>query len=73
MTTFRLATLHTDGWAGRQRQGCFVVGETPKRYRVRPLAGEELRLPMRGNGVRMILGSGTVLVPKSAITFNEPS
>lgn len=66
----RPATLHTDGWGGRQRQHCLVVGETAKRYRVRALPGSELRLP-RGSGVLKVLSSGTYLVPKTAVTFER--
>lgn len=65
----RQAMLHTDGWGGRQRQRCLVVGETPKRYRVRAEPGGELRLPLRGNGIRRIFSPGTALVPKYAVTF----
>jgi hypothetical protein len=58
--------LVTDGWGDRQEQPVIVEGETPQRYRVRAV-NEELRLPLRGNGVRLILRSGTVLVPKNAV------
>ena len=61
--------LHTDGWAGRQQQPCEIIGETVKRYRIRAVEGQELRLPFRGRGVRKILRSGNVLVPKYAVTF----
>ena len=67
----RSAMLHTDGWGGRQSQWCLVIGETPKRYRVRALPGSELRLPLRGNGIRKIPPPGSALVPKYAITFEE--
>jgi hypothetical protein len=67
----RVATLHTDGWAGRHTQACEVVGETPKYYRVRAVMGAELRLPFRGRGVRTVLRSGTALVPKGAVTFQD--
>ena len=66
----RLAILHTEGWGGRQQQACLVVGETPKRYRVRALSGSGLRLPRRGGAVLKVLLSGTYLVPKTAITFD---
>lgn len=72
----RMAYLHTDGWAGRQRQACVVIGETPKRYRVRAVAGSELRLPRGKQGIVKILPSGSHLVPKPAVTFDfneEPS
>jgi hypothetical protein len=58
--------LLIDGWAGRTAQPVIIEGETPKRYRVRAIA-DELWLPSRGNGVRKILRSGTVLVPKYAV------
>lgn len=67
----RLAILHTDGWGGHQRQPCVVVGETPKRYRVRALVGGELRVPS-GRGVIKILYPGTRLAPKHAVTFEVP-
>jgi len=69
----RLATLHLDGWSGRTQQPCVVVGETPKRYRIRALAGSELRLPRRGQGITIIYCPGTHLVPKHAIVLQEPS
>lgn len=58
--------LVIDGWAGRFEQPVWIVGETPTRYRVSPVE-DELRLPMRGRGVRKILRGGTVLVPKTAV------
>lgn len=67
----REATLHTDGWGGRQRQPCLVLAETPKRYRIRARPGQELRLPNGRHGVTIILSSGTHLVPKYAITFTR--
>lgn len=66
----REAVLHTDGWGGRQRQYCIVVGETAKRYRIQAIRGSELRLPRRG-GVLKVLSSGTYLVPKTAISFTD--
>lgn len=68
----RLAVLYTDGWGGRQRQACLVVGETPKRYRIRALPGGELRLPLRKTGITKIFYPGTTLVPKYAVTFDDP-
>lgn len=62
----RRGVLVTEGWGGRQRQLVVIEGETPKRYRVRAVE-EELRLPSRGHGVRKVLRSGTVLVPKYAV------
>lgn len=56
---------------GGQVHRCLIVGETPTRYRVRPLPGAELHLPLRNGAVRIILGAGTVLVPKTAIRVKE--
>lgn len=50
-----------DGWAGRTRVPCEVVGETPKRYRVRLL--ESARMPSR----RYVTRGEIILVPKSAV------
>lgn len=58
--------LWTDGWEGRTSQPVVVEGETPQRYRVRAV-DEQLRLPNGRHGVRLILRSGTVLVPKYAV------
>lgn len=58
MTT---ATLLLDGWAGRERVPVEIVGETPKRYRVRLLA--ECRLPSRRRGK----AGDVVLVPRYAV------
>ncbi len=65
-TPQRTGVLVIDGWAGRQEQPVVIEGETPKRYRVRAVE-EQLRLPSRGQGVRIVLRSGTVLVPKTAV------
>jgi hypothetical protein len=62
----RRGVLVIDGWGGRSYQPVIIEGETPKKYRVRAVE-EKLRLPLRGNGVRIILRSGTVLVPKHAV------
>lgn len=53
-------------FAGWDDQPVIIEGVTPKRYRVRSV-GDKLRMPLRGNGVRIVLRSGTVLVPKSAV------
>ena len=67
----RDAIVHLDGWGGRTEQPCVVVGETPKRYRVRAKWNSELRLPKGRHGLTLILYPGTHLVPKRAITFTE--
>lgn len=58
----RPATMHLESWAGRVHQRVTVIGETPKRYRVRYESAAV------GNWTGRI---GTVgLVPKYAITFD---
>ncbi|RPJ40084.1 MAG: hypothetical protein EHM35_00310 [Planctomycetaceae bacterium] len=59
------AVLLLDGWAGRSRIPVEVVGETPKRYRVKLLA--DARLP----GGRQFQAGAVVLVPKHAIARTE--
>jgi hypothetical protein len=68
----RRGVLMIDNWAGRSYQPVIIEGETPKRYRVRAV-DEKLRLPLRGNGVRIVYRSGTVLVPKSAVRLDPES
>jgi hypothetical protein len=66
--TERPAKIHLDGWAGHRKQAVIVVGETPKRYRVRP-AGDT---PVQVAGRRRWLHSNqTTLVPKDAVTFDD--
>lgn len=55
------AYLVLDSWAGRERIPVEVVGETPKRYRVRLLA--DALLPSR----RHVKAGETVLVPRYAV------
>jgi hypothetical protein len=63
----RLAELYMDGWSGRTAQLCVVIGETPMRYRVRPVyTAGVLRL---GGRRREIRTGETALVPKRAITL----
>lgn len=62
-TNQRPAVLCMDGWAGRSEQPVVVVGETPKRYRIR--ATERTRLP----GNRWIEAGETTLVPRYAVKF----
>lgn len=52
--------LLIDSWAGRSRHPVEIVGETPKKYRVKLL--EKARLP----GKRCESGD-IVLVPKTAV------
>lgn len=63
----RVAWLGLQGWEGLTWQRVLVVGETPKRYRIR--AEQETRLA----GRRRVLAAGAeVLVPRGAIRFREP-
>lgn len=63
----RAAELGITGWHGFTWSRCVVVGETEKRFRIRALNGETLRLA----GPRSISGDKTALVPKHAIRFPE--
>lgn len=57
-----MTTLEIDGWAGRISYAVEVVGETPKRYKVRLL--EDARLPGRN---RRGAKGDIVTVPKPAV------
>lgn len=62
----RLAELGVTGWHGVTWALCVVIGETPKRYRVRPCNTiGELRLA----GRRTLRTGESALVPKRAIRF----
>lgn len=63
----RKALLLTDDWAGRHETPVLVVGETPKRYRIRAADHFGVKLGGRQRWLR----SGTTLVPKTAIRFTE--
>ena len=52
-----------DTWAGRRYYAVEVVGETPKKFRVRVLTPGGVMLP----GRRYVNCGETVLVPKTAI------
>ena len=57
-------TLHLDGYSGRSSTRVEIVGETPKRYRVRAIT------QTRTAGRLVYLEPGQVaLVPKHAITL----
>lgn len=63
MTTDRDGWLQLDGWAGRTQQRVRVIGETPKRIRIRAIADTRLA------GARRIIKAGEIaLVPKRAIS-----
>jgi hypothetical protein len=55
--------LHTDGWAGRVRQPCDVVGETATRFLI-TTRDAEIRLP----GNRIVPLGNLARVPKRAVT-----
>lgn len=58
----RQAYLCTDGWAGRSEQAVLVVGETPKRYRIKTV----MRTKLPG---RWLYAGELALVPKQAVRF----
>lgn len=57
--------LVLDGWQGLIRREVQVIGETPKRYRIRALT----RTRLAGRG-RWLNPGQTVLVPKAAVRDN---
>lgn len=56
--------LFTRGWAGLSSTVVLVIGETPKKYRIRAIM--ETKLAGRN---RWLKPAETTLVPKSAIDF----
>ena len=58
--------MYLDGWAGRASYLVEVVGETPKRWRIKALT--KVRLPGRE---RFLLPGETALVPRYAVRFTE--
>lgn len=64
-----MAVLMQDGWAGRTETPVVIVGETPKRYRIRAADGVTVCLS-RG---RRLTGDATALVPKYAIKNPAPA
>lgn len=64
----RLAELFLDGWAGRRSQPVLIVGETPKRYRIRTTTAAPVRLAGRR---RWLFEGETVLVPKTAVRVDD--
>ena len=58
--------VQLDGWGSRTQQRVLVIGETPKRYRIRAITSTRLA------GRYRLLGPGhEYLVPKAALTFHE--
>ena len=64
----RAAEIVLDGWSGIVRQPVEVIGETPKRYRVRAI--QRTRLAGRN---RWIDAGEVVLVPRRAVQFLDRS
>lgn len=62
----RYAEFGLQGWHGITWAPCVVIGETPKRYRVR--LEEDARLPGRNRQGR---AGEIVLMPKDAVRFTE--
>jgi len=63
--TERPGVLVLTGWHGRSEVPVVVIGDTPKRYRVRLLA--DTRLPSRRRGTT----GDEVLVPKTAVRLDD--
>lgn len=61
------AVLHFGDWAGHRTYPVTVVGETPKKWRVR-VEAVSFRMPNR----QVVSPGDVVLVPKYAITPDEP-
>ena len=60
-----MAKLMMDDWAGRHSIECEVIGETPKRYRIKLL--EDAQLPSS----RSCKAGDVVLVPKYALRLDS--
>lgn len=58
------AYLCTNSYAGRNEQAVLVVGETPKKYRIRAVM--RTRVPGR---CRWLAAGELALVPKQAVKF----
>ena len=54
--------LQLDGWEGRTQQEVEVIGETPKRYRIRALTRTRL-----AGYCRWVQPGSVALVPKAAV------
>lgn len=66
MTQEQRAVICLSGWQGRTETPVLVVGETPKRYRIK--AVERTKLAGRD---RWIEKDDTALVPKHAVRFTS--
>ena len=65
-TPERRGYIQLDGWGGRTESAVIVIGETPKRYRIRAIG----RTKLAGRG-RYLDAGQTTLVPKRAVTFTS--
>jgi hypothetical protein len=64
----RLGYLVLDGWAGRSYTRVKVIGQTPRRWRIRALILTRLA------GRKRALPPGAVtLVPRYAVIFDKPA
>ena len=62
--TARTAYICLDGYAGRTEQAVMVIGETPKKYRIKAVMRTKL------GGARWLYVGETALVPKYAVRFS---
>ena len=58
----RFGIIYTNGWAGRRRSRVEIIGETPKRYRIRAIT----RTKLAGRD-RWLENGDVALVPKWAV------
>lgn len=69
MSTERLAEVGTNGWAGRVWHPVVVIGETPKRYRIKSRDGKAYTFAAN----RKLAEGASMLVPKHAVRFEQPT
>ena len=62
----RQAYLCLNSYAGRSEQAVLVIGETPKKYRIKAV----MRTKIGGRNLWLYAGE-SALVPKTAIKFTE--
>jgi hypothetical protein len=62
--TPRAAYICLDGYTGRTEQAVMVVGETPKKYRIRAVMRTKL------GGAKWLYTGEMALVPKHAVRFS---
>ena len=62
----RTGILRMDGWEGRTEEKVEIIGETPKRYRIRA----DRRIKLAGRDRWLEVGDD-VLVPKTAVRIEE--